>query len=122
MIPILENQENMKLCLHDRDFEIGKTIIDNITDTMQKSRKILLILSNSFAKSHWCRFETMMAQIRSMKDGENMVIVVLLERIQTKNITNSLHVLLNTTTYIEWKHNGREKELFWERLVAALKS
>ncbi|XP_048745873.2 toll-like receptor 13 [Ostrea edulis] len=122
MIPILEKQENMKLCLHERDFEIGKMIIDNITDTMQKSRKILLILSNNFAESHWCRFETMMAQIRSMNDGENMVVVILLERIQTKNITNSLHVLLNTTTYIEWKNKENEKELFWQRLVSALKS
>nr|XP_011444470.3 toll-like receptor 2 [Crassostrea gigas] len=121
MIPRLENEEHLKLCLHDRDFQAGKLIVDNITEAMHKSRKILIILSNSFAQSHWCRFETVMAQLRSMNHGETTVVVVVLENILTKNMNNSLHLLLKSTTFIEWTNEKTAKEMFWDRLVSALK-
>ncbi|XP_061170082.1 toll-like receptor 2 type-2 [Saccostrea echinata] len=122
LIPKLEKEENLKLCLHDRDFQVGKLIVDNITDTMHRSRKVLIILSNSFAQSHWCRFETMLAQLRLINNGKETVIVVILENILTKNMTNSLHVLLKTITFIEWTNEKSGKEMFWNRLVAAVKS
>nr|XP_034302016.1 toll-like receptor 1 [Crassostrea gigas] len=121
MIPRLENEEHLKLCLHDRDFQVGKLIVDNITDAMHRSRKILIILSNSFAQSHWCRFETMMAQLRSINHGENTVVVVVLENILTKNMNNSLHLLLKSTTFIEWTNERTAKGVFWDRLVSTLK-
>ncbi|XP_011444468.3 toll-like receptor 13 [Magallana gigas] len=122
MIPRLENEEHLKLCLHDRDFQVGKLIVDNITDAMHRSRKILIILSNSFAQSHWCRFETMMAQLRSINHGENTVVVVILENILTKNMNNSLHMLLKSTTFIEWTNERTAKEMFWTRLVSSIKT
>nr|XP_011444469.1 toll-like receptor 1 [Crassostrea gigas] len=121
MIPRLENKENLKLCLHDRDFQVGKLIVDNITEAMHKSRKILIILSNSFAQSHWCRFETMMAQLHSINQVENTVVVVVLENILTKNMNNSLHLLLKSTTFIEWTNEKTAQEMFWERLASALR-
>ncbi|XP_061170221.1 toll-like receptor 4 [Saccostrea echinata] len=122
LIPKLEKEEKLKLCLHDRDFQVGKLIVDNITDTMHRSRKVLIILSNSFAQSHWCLFETMLAQVRSINNGKETVIVVILENILSKHMTNSLHVLLKTITFIEWTNEKSGKEMFWNRLVAAIRT
>ncbi|XP_062606738.1 toll-like receptor 2 [Saccostrea cucullata] len=122
IVPKLEKEEKFKLCLHDRDFQVGKLIVDNITDTMHRSRKILIVLSNSFAQSHWCRFETMLAQLRTINKEKEMVIVIILENILTKNMTNSLHVLLKTTTFIEWTNEKSGKEMFWNRVISAIKS
>lgn len=47
MIPILENKENLILCLHDGDFQVGKLTVDNITNAMHRSKKILNILTVS---------------------------------------------------------------------------
>ncbi|XP_061170220.1 toll-like receptor 2 [Saccostrea echinata] len=121
IVPKLEKEAKFKLCLHDRDFQVGKLIVDNITDTMHRSRKILIILSNSFAQSHWCRFETMLAQLRTINKEKEMVIVIILENILTKNMTNSLHVLLKTTTFIEWTNEKSGKEMFWNRVISAIK-
>ena len=51
--PKLEDENGIKLCLHQRDFELGGHITDLIIDSMENSRKILLLLSPHFIKSHW---------------------------------------------------------------------
>ncbi|XP_033743997.1 toll-like receptor 13 [Pecten maximus] len=117
LIPYLENEQNLKLCVHDRDFKAGMLIVDNIQETIGRSRKVILVLSNAFAKSQWCKFELALAQIRSIEEGGNMVIIIMLEDIEARYMTNSLHVLLKSTTYIPWAQNQEGQELFWKRLV-----
>ena len=39
-----------KLCLHQRDFVVGKPIIDNIIDSIAASRHTIIVLSNSFVQ------------------------------------------------------------------------
>nr|AVP74315.1 Toll-like receptor 1 [Argopecten irradians] len=119
LIPNLETQQNLRLCVHDRDFKVGELIVDNIQETVVRSRKVILVLSNAFAKSQWCKFELALAQIRAIEEGGNMVIIVMLEEIEARYMTNSLHVLLKSTTYIPWAHNQEGQELFWKRLVDA---
>ncbi|XP_061195253.1 toll-like receptor 2 [Saccostrea echinata] len=122
MIPRLEKKEKMKLCLHERDFEVGKHIVDNIVDAIQNSRKVLIILSNRFAQSQWCQFESTMAQLRSIKSGEGAVIVIILENIHMQNMSKSLHILMKTTTLIEWTKDKRAKEMLWNNVVSTIKS
>ncbi|CAG2250437.1 unnamed protein product [Mytilus edulis] len=45
----LEQDEGMKLCIHHRDFEIGESITANINNYLEKSWKVVVILSNDFA-------------------------------------------------------------------------
>ncbi|XP_062614777.1 toll-like receptor 2 [Saccostrea cucullata] len=122
MIPRLEKKEKLKLCLHERDFEVGKHIVDNIVDAIQNSRKVLIILSNRFAQSQWCQFESTMAQLRSIKNGEGAVIVIILENIHVQNMSKPLNILMKTTTLIEWTNDKRAKEMLWESVVSTIKS
>jgi hypothetical protein len=39
-----------KLCIHQRDFVVGKPIIDNIIDCIAASRHTIIVLSNNFVK------------------------------------------------------------------------
>ena len=54
----------MKLCLHTRDFEVGKSIIENIADAIDTSKKVVLVLSKNYTRSQWCMFEAHMSQHR----------------------------------------------------------
>ena len=62
LLPKLENQDTgLKFCVAQRDFLVGKTIIDNIMDTISKSRKDyltrwmkLLWRVNGAKRSYYC--------------------------------------------------------------------
>jgi toll-like receptor 2 len=52
LLPNLESTENgYSLCLHERDFRLGSFIMDNIVENIEKSRRVLFVLSNSFLQS-----------------------------------------------------------------------
>lgn len=121
LIPCLERKEKLRLCLHDRDFEVGKLIVDNITEKINSSRKVLLLLSNNFIQNRWCKFEMAMVHARNVEEDRSDIVVVILENIRTQNMSNSLHVLLKTTNFLEWSNKKSAKELFWKRLVASVK-
>ena len=62
LLPILENEETgLKFCVAQRDFIVGKTIIDNIVDTIANSRKTILLIDPTFIESNWCNEELLIS-------------------------------------------------------------
>ena len=62
LLPNLENKETgLKFCVAQRDFIVGKTIIDNIMDTIAKSRKTILLIDPTFIESKWCNEELLIS-------------------------------------------------------------
>jgi hypothetical protein len=58
LIPELEDSTvGLKVCVHYRDFRPGRTIINNIIDSIQNSKKIVFVISDGFSASGWCEFE-----------------------------------------------------------------
>lgn len=64
LLPNLEKRSEIKICLHERDFQVGLSILENIIQCMDQSRCLLLVISESFLKSNWCSFEMHLAQHR----------------------------------------------------------
>ncbi|XP_050403637.1 toll-like receptor 2 [Patella vulgata] len=117
--PIVEEGENIKLCIHERDFLGAQLVIDNIVQHMENSRKVLVVLSNGFARSKWCQFEMSLAQKLVIDRSIESIVVVLLEDIAAVNMSKSLNALLKTTTYIKWQDDN--KDLFWQMVKTSLK-
>lgn len=63
-IPNIEKRAEINICLHERDFQVGLSILENIIQCMDMSRSLLLVVSESFLKSNWCAFEMHLAQHR----------------------------------------------------------
>ncbi|XP_071093934.1 toll-like receptor 13 [Haliotis cracherodii] len=122
MLPVLEGKENFKLCVHDRDFEVGKLIVDNIVDAIEASRKIIIVLSNSFAQSDWCRFELNLIQRHVLENGQRLLVVVMLEEIDTRHMTKAMRAMLQTTTYLMWGEEEYARKAFFNRLRMLLRS
>ena len=61
IVPVLEEEYVHKLCIHYRDFQVGKLFVDNIVESMKESRKVILVMSNAFTRSEWCQFEVLLA-------------------------------------------------------------
>ncbi|ESO99000.1 hypothetical protein LOTGIDRAFT_142370 [Lottia gigantea] len=118
--PNLEGDEYIKLCIHQRDFKGGKLIVDNIVELMESSRRVLIILSNSFAKSSWCQFELSVAQDLVLDSILEPPTIILLEEIKTEHLSNTLNALINNTTYVPWSNHTDDSSEFWQRLKLAI--
>ncbi|XP_076076109.1 toll-like receptor 6 [Mytilus galloprovincialis] len=108
-LPFLEKQHGYKLCIHDRDFQYGRLIVDNIVENMKNSRKIVLILSESFAESKWCQFEVLLAHERFLEHGPDSLISIKLEEITTFRMTNTLETLIKFATHAVWSNQNKEE-------------
>lgn len=64
LIPNIEKDSEINICLHERDFEVGLSILENIISCMDRSKSLLLVVSEQFLLSHWCQFEMHLAQHR----------------------------------------------------------
>ena len=61
-LPKLENRDTgLKFCIAQRDFMVGKTIIDNIMDSINRSRKTILLVDETFIRSNWCQEELLLS-------------------------------------------------------------
>ncbi|XP_071943863.1 toll-like receptor 4 [Antedon mediterranea] len=115
-----EHPYNFKLCLDYRDFIAGEKIIDNIENAIKYSRKMLLVVSNSFASGEWSYFELERARMRIFDNREDILVVILLEKLLAKNTPVLLQHVLSKNTYIEWSDKPDKQRVFWLKLIAAL--
>ncbi|XP_043933162.1 toll-like receptor 12 [Protopterus annectens] len=120
LLPNLEQKgpSFLKLCLHNRDFEVGKDIVDNIVDSIYSSKKTVCVISRHYLRSEWCSLEMRMATYRLLAESQDLLILVFLERISPYEISayHRLAKVIKKKTYIDWPETENEKQLFWLRL------
>ncbi|KAI8120036.1 hypothetical protein FF38_00747 [Lucilia cuprina] len=127
LMPNVEDSGDISICLHERDFQIGVTILDNIVSCMERSKALMLIISSNFLLSHWCQFEMQLAQHRMFDLNKDHLILVFLEEIPRSKRPKNLQYLMDVKTYIKWpggkgkRHiQPEERKLFWKRLKRTL--
>lgn len=69
----LEKRDIFKLCIDERDFEVGAFISDNIIESITRSRKTILIITEAFLDSDWCSFEMNVSSHRLFTTGISSV-------------------------------------------------
>lgn len=123
LLPNLESKSKVKVCLHERDFQVGIGILENIVSSIDRSRCILLVISQSFLRSQWCQFELHLAQHRLLETRREELILLFLEEIPGTKRPKTLQYLMRTKTYILWPKKDDDAEgqkLFWKRLHRAI--
>ncbi|XP_078689294.1 protein toll-like [Branchiostoma floridae x Branchiostoma belcheri] len=68
---------NLKICVHHRDFKSGVPITDNINWAVANSRKILIVLSQNFLSSNWCKVELKAAIEKALSNDKHCVLPIL---------------------------------------------
>lgn len=82
----LESRFLLKCMFFDRDFMPAKRIDENIQQEMEKSVKVLLLLSPDFLNSHWCDMEARLAvQMSFDRSSDLRIIPVLLRDLDPDN-------------------------------------
>ncbi|CAM2107848.1 unnamed protein product [Caretta caretta] len=124
LVPSLESsQGSFRLCLHHRDFELGKSIVDNIVDSIYNSRKTVCVISRSYLQSEWCSLEIQLASYRLFEELKDVLVMVLLEAIPDRELSayHRMRKVMLKKTYISWPLEPAAQRLFWTKLRKALK-
>ncbi|XP_066599210.1 toll-like receptor Tollo [Prorops nasuta] len=116
LAPVLEmGNPSYKLCLHYRDFPVGNFIADTIVQAVESSRRTIMVLSENFIKSEWCRFDFKSAHHQVLRDRRRRLILVLVGDVHQRDLDPDIRLYLKTNTYLQWGD-----KLFWEKLRFAL--
>ncbi|XP_037685508.1 toll-like receptor 6 [Choloepus didactylus] len=121
LVPRLE-KEDIRICLHERNFIPGKGIIENIINCIEKSYKSIFVLSPNFVQSEWCHYELYFAHHKLFHEGSDKLILILLEPIPENSIPGKYHklrALMAQRTYLEWPTEKSKCGLFWANIRAA---
>ena len=62
---------NLRVCLHQRDWELGRSVVDNMVESVLRSQKTLIIVSENYLQSEYCMQELKIAMHREI-DGDHM--------------------------------------------------
>ncbi|KAK3601908.1 hypothetical protein CHS0354_041845 [Potamilus streckersoni] len=114
LIPQLEN-DSFRLFTQD-NFIAGIPIVDNILNGIDSSFTTLIVLSNKFLESEWCRYEFQQAYDKVLREKERHLIILILDNeLNNEIIPRTLKLYLKTNNYI----NVLEKR-YMSRLLLAL--
>ncbi|XP_052075459.1 toll-like receptor 4 [Mytilus californianus] len=118
----LEDDRNIRCCVHKRDFLAGNDIATNITSAIHNSRRTVVIISHHFLESDWCLFEFNMAKMESIyaRSKENIILLVFLEQISSKDLPLNILELIQSKSYIEYPNDEYGDVVFWDKLKETL--
>ncbi|XP_038607876.1 toll-like receptor 10 [Tachyglossus aculeatus] len=122
LIPNLESAA-VSVCLHERNFVPGKSVVENIISCIEKSRKSIFVLSPHFIQSEWCHYELCFAHHQLFQEGSDGLILIVLAPIPRHSIPARYHKLkslMAQKTYLEWPRERSKQLLFWANLRAAV--
>ncbi|XP_071029828.1 toll-like receptor 13 [Oncorhynchus clarkii lewisi] len=102
---------------------LGKDIVENITDSLYRSRHTLCLVSRHYLHSNWCSLEMKLATYRLQLEQRDILLLVFLEKIPPRRLSahHRLARLLKTRTYLDWPQDPHQHQAFWDRLWAKLK-
>ena len=110
-----ENQ--VKYCVDHKDFELGKAVVENITDSVYQSRKVLAVWSGSYASSKYCKQELDYAIQRSFQNSDCSVIVITVDKTDRKQLPKPLRA----KTFLDYS-DSVERQGWEKRLIKHLKA
>ena len=104
----LENDYKYRVVWHHRDFTVGVPSEQNMEEFIQKSRKVVIALTQAFLQSDHCKNEYAIAYSRLDDNKENCIVLILLSSCSIPKEVNFLKSL-----YFKHSH-------FMEDLIANL--
>ncbi|XP_004676151.2 PREDICTED: toll-like receptor 9 isoform X1 [Condylura cristata] len=111
----------LRLCLEERDWLPGKTLFENLWDSIYSSHKTLFVLAHTDRVSSLLRASFLLAQQRLLEDRKDVVVLVIL---RPEDAHRSRYVRLRQRlcrqSVLLWPHRPSGQGSFWAQLGMAL--
>ena len=91
-----------KLCIHRRDFRPPYTIKYNIWHAIKNSNSAIIVMSESYVDSIWCRDEFEGCYVENLEDPAFGIFVIMMQPVETLKRTNEyMDSFFASRTYLE---------------------
>ncbi|XP_041663352.1 toll-like receptor 7 [Cheilinus undulatus] len=110
----------LTLCLEDRDWIPGCPLIDNLSQSIHKSKRTLFILTSRYIKSGNFQTAFYMAHQRLMDEKDDVIVLIFLEKVQCNSKYLRLRKRLYKRSVLEWPTNPQAQPYFWFTLRTVL--
>lgn len=116
LVPELEGPcMRFKLCIRNRDWNQGASILYNMSTSIESSRTCIMVISDNYIEDNWCRFEFDTAYCRFIDEGGPRVLPIVLSRVDRGRQFRSLGLYTRSRLTLR-----RDERWFWNKLRLAL--
>ena len=109
-------KHNFKICFHQIHFLGGNTIIDNISQCINNSRRTLVVFSNYYKASRYCMWEFKEALNKDLREGTTCLITIKDKDLDTHDLDDATKAYFQRHTYFE-----KDAAKLWESLLYCLR-
>ena len=115
LLPLLE-EHGVTYCIHSRDFEVGRPVLENMIDSVYRSKQMVAVLSKNYMSSSFCKEELSIASFKSENAREQSLIGIRIDDITKAKLPKDFR----KKTFLDY--NDREEQKVWDkRLIKHLK-
>ena len=98
----VKSNPKFKLCIHKRDFKPSNTIKWNIRHAIKNSNSAIIVMSQSYVDSMWCRDEFEGCYVENLEDPAFRLFVIVMQPVETlKNTDEYMTSFFASKTYLE---------------------
>ncbi|NXG90525.1 ILRL1 protein, partial [Stercorarius parasiticus] len=122
MPDILENKYGYKLCIYGRDIYPGEDTASAIEKRMQKSRRLIILLTHQLTNCKEPAYDQHIALYNALIQNDTKVILLEMETIVTyEKLQESLRFIIKQQGTIKWKeqhtvHPQSSNSKFWKQV------
>ena len=97
----LEEERQFKLCIHRRDFLAAWDIMWNINNAIKNSNSAIIVMSQDYINSLWCKEEFEQCYMEHMKDPAFKLFVIMMEPVENlEHISVYMERFFSQKTYL----------------------
>ncbi|CAB1454748.1 unnamed protein product [Pleuronectes platessa] len=111
---------HFSLCLEERDWLPGCPLIDNLSQSINRSKRTVFILTDKYIKSGNFKTAFYMANQRLMDEKDDVIVLIFLQKVPCNSKYLRLRKRLYKGSVLEWPTNAQAQPYFWFSLRSVL--
>ncbi|XP_072901893.1 toll-like receptor 8 [Hemitrygon akajei] len=111
-----KGERNFCLCLEERDWGLGLAVVDNLSHSIQGSKKTVFVLTRNYVKRGTFKTAFQMAHQRLLDESEDVIVLIMLEPVLINSKYLRLRRRLCNSSVLQWPKNPKSENFFWQCL------